>query len=55
MEALEKSETLSLLNQMQKEAIANDLEIHTYKGGDVVVQHGSSCKYKLYVIISGKL
>lgn len=55
MEAINKSESLSLLNKEQKEAISKDIHERNYKGGDVVIPLGSPCKSKIYIIISGRL
>ena len=57
MEAINKSEQLSLLNKEQKEMIVKEVESHehTYKPGDIVISMGSSCKSKIYIIISGRL
>lgn len=55
MEAINKSEALSLLNREQKDAIVKDLHERKYKGGDVVIPMGSPCKSKIYIIISGRL
>jgi cGMP-dependent protein kinase 1 len=55
IEALNKSETLSFLNKEQKEKIVDGLHFKSYKGGDIVIPSGTLCKYKLYIIISGRL
>lgn len=55
MEAINKSETLSILTKEQKSAIVKDLHEKNYKGGDVVVPVGSQCKSKIYIIITGRL
>jgi cGMP-dependent protein kinase len=55
MEAINKSETLSILTKEQKEAIIKDLHEKNYKGGDVVIPVGSQCKSKIYIIITGRL
>lgn len=55
MEAINKSETLSILTKEQKEAISKDLHEKNYKGGDVVVPIGSQCKSKIYIVITGRL
>ena len=55
IEAINKSETLNCLNKEQKEAIVKDLHMKSYKGGDIVIQSGTSCKSKLYIIINGRL
>ncbi|CAG9331043.1 PKG_35 [Blepharisma stoltei] len=55
MEAINKSETLSLLNKHQKELICKDIDHRVYKGGDVVIPQSTLCKLKLYIVISGRL
>ena len=55
IEAINKSEVLNCLNKEQKEAIVKDLHLKSYKGGDVVIPLGTSCKSKLFIIISGRL
>ena len=55
IEAINKSEVLSCLSKDQKESIAKELRLKSYKGGDVVIPLGTPCKSKLYVIISGRL
>jgi cGMP-dependent protein kinase len=55
VEALNKSLTLGLLKNSQKDAIVNDLTIVDYRSGDIVITKGDSCKRKLFVIISGRI
>ncbi|CAG9329651.1 unnamed protein product [Blepharisma stoltei] len=55
MEAINKSETLSYLNKDQKDSIIRELHIKSYKGGDIVIQAGTLCNSKLYIIITGRL
>ena len=55
IEAINKSESLNCLNKEQKELIAAGLHLKSYKGGDIVIPSGTPCKYKLYIIISGRL
>lgn len=55
IEAINKSETLNCLNKEQKDSIVKDLHLKSYKGGDVVIPMGTSCKSKLYIIINGRL
>lgn len=55
MEAINKSESLSMLNKHQKELIIKDIHHRSYKGGDVVIPQNTLCKLKLYIIISGRL
>ena len=55
VEALNRSPTLGLLKNTQKDAIVNDLTIVDYKSGDIVIRKGDSCANKLYVIVSGRI
>lgn len=55
MEAINKSESLSYLNKDQKESIIRELHQKSYKGGDVVIQSGTPCNSKLYIVITGRL
>lgn len=55
MEALNRSENFSLLKKSQKEAILKDINIVSYKAGDIVIPKGALCCSKIYIIISGRL
>lgn len=55
VEALNRSPTLSLLKNNQKDAIVNDLTIVEYKSGDIVIRKGDNSANKLYVIVSGRI
>jgi CRP-like cAMP-binding protein len=55
VEALNKSLTLGLLKNSQKDAIVNDLTIVDYRSGDIVIAKGDLCRNKLFVIVSGRI
>jgi cGMP-dependent protein kinase len=55
LEAINKSESLSLLNRDQKDHIIRDIQQKTYKGGDIVIPVGTPCQSKLFIVLSGKL
>lgn len=55
LEIINKSDTLSVLNNTQKDSILKKLKIKNYKPGDVIINKGTPCSLKIYILILGKI
>lgn len=53
--AFKKNELLSKLSKEQQENLLNEMQIHSYEAGNVVIQGGTAKKSAIYALVKGEL